>query len=339
MTELISRLTQCWGPSGSEGGVRDVIRREAEGAGRTVSVDPLGNLIVTRKGSGGGKRVMLAAHMDEIGIVVSHVDEQGFLRFSNIGGLRALNLAGGRVRFADGTVGVIGLERLEDPSRVPHLDRFYIDVGAAGRGSVGVRVGDTASFVRPLERAGSRLVAKAMDDRVGCAVLLETLRLLEDSRHEIHFVFTVQEEVGLRGATTSGYGVAPDLAVAVDVTATGDTPECFPMAMALGKGPAIKVRDSGLLAHLGVREWLLRAAAAAGIPSQLEVLEGGATDAAAIQMTRSGVPSGCVSIPTRYLHTPSEMVDLTDVTGAVKLLVAALSGPIEIGASAGGQGT
>jgi putative aminopeptidase FrvX len=330
VTELISRLTECWGPSGSEAAVRELIRREAEGRGRAMRVDPLGNLIVTRAGSGGGKRVMLAAHMDEIGVVVTHVDEKGFLRFSNIGGLRPLNLLGSRVRFATGTVGVIGLERLEDAGKVPHLDRFYIDVGAADRASVPVSVGDTASFVRPLEQASGRLVAKAMDDRVGCAILLETLRQLEDSPHEVHFVFTVQEEVGLRGATTSGYGVAPEVALAVDVTDTGDTPECFPMAVALGRGPAIKVRDAGLLTHVGVKEWLLATAAAASVPCQLEVLNG-MTDAAAIQMTRSGVPSGCVSIPTRYIHTPSEMVDPGDVAGAVKLLVAALSAPIAIG--------
>lgn len=331
MTDLIAKLTESWGPSGSEGAVRALIRTEAEGAGRSASVDPLGNLIVARKGTGGGKRVMLAAHMDEIGIVATHIDEKGFLRFSNIGGVRPLNLNGGRVRFADGAIGVIGLERLEEPTKTPHLDRYYVDVGARDRASVRVKVGDVASFDRPMARAGERLVAKAMDDRIGCAVLLQTLKELPSSPHDLYFVFTVQEEVGLRGATTSGYGVAPEIALAVDVTDTGDTPECFPMAVELGKGPAIKVRDAGLLAHVGVKEWLLQTAGRAGVPFQLEVLTSGSTDAAAIQTTRSGVPSGCVSIPTRYVHTPSEMVDIGDVTGAVKLLVAALSGPIDIG--------
>jgi tetrahedral aminopeptidase len=147
----------------------------------------------------------------------------------------------------------------------------------------------------------------------------------------VHVVFTVQEEVGLRGATTSGFGVDPEVAIAVDVTDTGDTPECFPMAMHLGKGPAIKVRDGGMLAHTGVKDWLVRTAEGAGIPYQLEVLEGGTTDAKAIQTSRAGVPAGCVSVPTRYIHTPSEMVDPEDVRGAARLLVAALSGPIAIG--------
>jgi putative aminopeptidase FrvX len=337
VTDIIRRLVECHGPSGSEAAVRDLIRAEVESSGVLkrkgcqASVDALGNLAVLRKGSGGGRRVMLAAHMDEIGIVVSHVDEKGFLRFSNIGGVRPLNLTGSRVRFADGTAGVIGLERLEEPSKLPGLDRFYLDIGAADKESVRMKVGDTASFFRPFEEVGGRLVSKAMDDRIGCAVLLQVLRELESSPHDVHVVFTVQEEVGLRGATTSGFGVDPELAIAVDVTGTGDTPECFPMAMYLGKGPAIKVRDGGMLAHAGVKDWLVRTAEGAGIPYQLEVLEGGTTDAKAIQTSRAGVPTGCVSVPTRYIHTPSEMVDPGDVRNAVRLLVAALSAPISIG--------
>jgi len=337
VTDIIRRLVECYGPSGSEGAVRDLIRAEVEASGVLkrkgcqVAVDALGNLVVLRKGSGGGRRVMLAAHMDEIGIVASHVDQKGFLRFSNIGGLRPLNLNGSRVRFADGTAGVIGLERLEEPAKLPGLDRFYLDVGAKDTASVTVKVGDTACFVRPFEEVGGRLVSKAMDDRIGCAILLQVLRDLESSPHDVHFVFTVQEEVGLRGATTSGFGVDPELAVAVDVTDTGDTPECLPMAMHLGKGPAIKVRDGGMLAHVGIKDWLVRTAEGAGIPYQLEVLAGGTTDAKAIQTSRAGVPVGCVSVPTRYIHTPSEMVDPEDVRNAVRLLVAALSGPISIG--------
>ncbi len=337
MTDIIRRLVECYGPSGSEGAVRDLIRTEVESTGVLkrkgcqASVDALGNLSVLRKGSGGGKRVMLAAHMDEIGIVVSHVDEKGFLRFSNIGGVRPLNLNGSRVRFADGTVGVIGLERLEEPGKVPGLERFYLDTGAKDKASVRVKVGDTACFSRPFEEVSGRLVSKAMDDRVGCAVLLRVLRDLESSPHDVHFVFTVQEEVGSRGATTSGFGVDPEIAVAVDVTGTGDTPECFPMAMHLGEGPAIKVRDGGMLAHVGVKDWLVRTAESAGIPYQLEVLEAGTTDGRAIQTSRAGVPTGCVSVPTRYVHTPSEMVDPDDVRNAARLLVVALSGPIAIG--------
>jgi putative aminopeptidase FrvX len=187
-----------------------------------------------------------------------------------------------------------------------------------------VRVGDAAVFERPFAVQGRRRVAKAMDDRIGCAVLVETLRRLERTPHEVHFVFSVQEETTLSGARTAAYGIEPDMAIAVDVTGTGDTPESRPMAVELGKGPAVKVQDAGMIAHPTVREWLVRAAEAAGVPYQMEVLERGTTDAAAMQLVRAGVPSGCLSIPCRYIHTPSEMVDGEDVEGAVRLLLHAL---------------
>lgn len=336
MKETIKTLVEAFGPSGYEDSIRDLIRHQAErdnlanGKGDEVRVDNMGNLLILKKGSGTGRKVMLAAHMDEIGVVVTHVDEKGFLRFGNVGGIRPHGLIGGRVRFADGTVGVIGVEKLEDRSKVPALDKLFIDVGAKDKDSCPVQVGDLAGFVRPFEDMGQRLVAKAMDDRIGCAVLLQVLRDLKETPHDVYFVFTVQEEVGLRGAMTSGYGIAPDLALAVDVTTTGDTPEAHTMAVSLGDGPAIKVKDGGMLAHPGVKNWLVETAEANEIPYQLEVLEGGTTDARAIQTSRAGVPAGCVSIPCRYIHTPSEMVDYADVTNAVRLLVVALSKPIEL---------
>jgi putative aminopeptidase FrvX len=335
--DLMRELTEARGPSGDEEAIRAIVRREIERTGvlktrgSSLTVDPLGNLILLRPGTGGGRRLMLAAHMDEIGVIVTHVDEKGFLRFAPVGGVGTLGLAGSRVQFAGGAVGVIGVERLEDKSRVPAIEKFYIDVGAAGREACAVKVGDTACFVRAFDEMGGRWSSKAMDDRAGCAVLLQVLRELSASPHDVLFVFTVQEEVGLRGATTSGYGVDPEIAVAVDVTDTGDTPECLPMAVRLGAGPAVKVKDGGMLAHAGVRDWLVRTAAEGGIPYQLEVLTSGTTDARAIQTSRAGVPSGCLSIPCRYIHTVSETIDSADAQGAVRLLVRALSGPIDLG--------
>jgi len=341
--EIIKKLTECYGPSGHESAVREVITAELKASGVLsgkrveTHVDALGNLVVRRAAKEGSTRVMLAAHMDEIGVVVTHVDHRGFLRFGSVGGVRPLPLLGGRVRFEDGTVGVIGLEKLEDGSKVPPLEKFFIDTGASSREDSRIKVGDVGCFLRTCEELGGRIVAKAMDDRVGCAVLIEVMRELDTSPHDISFVFTVQEEVGLRGAVTSGYGAEPDLAVAVDVTFTGDTPECAPMAVELGAGPAIKIKDGGMLTHVGVKGWLLETAHKARIPFQREVLVNGTTDASAIQTTRAGVPAGCVSIPTRYVHMPSEVVDYRDVQGAVKLLVEALSGPIDIGVSDGSR--
>jgi endoglucanase len=268
---------------------------------------------------------MLAAHMDEIGIVVNYVDEKGFLRFSALGGVFPHTLLGNRVEFENGVVGVIGVEKLESPDKVPTFDKLYIDVGAESREDCPVKVGDIGVFSRPLIAQGQRLIAKAFDDRIGCAVLVKLLEEIGDCEHDLYIVFTVQEELGLRGAVTSAYGIAPDVGIAVDVTRTGDTPEAPKMAVALGKGPAVKVKDARMISHPGVRQALIRAAEQNGIPYQLEVLEGGTTDAAAIQLTREGIPTGVISIPCRYIHTPSEMVDLRDVENAVRLLLAYLS--------------
>jgi endoglucanase len=330
LKELLKTLTEAYGPSGSEEQIRAVIAGELEGLVDEQRVDALGNLISVRLGKGGGLKVMLAAHMDEIGVIVTHIDEKGFLRFAPIGGLNRLTLLGGRVVFADGTTGTIGLEKLDGNKGIPALDKFYLDVGATSADAAPVKVGDAAGFSRQLVQSGSRFVSKAMDDRAGCTVLLETLRRLKDSPHDVYAVFTTQEELGLRGARTSAFGVDPDLALAVDVTLTGDTPESQTMAVTLGKGPAVKVKDAGMLTHPAVKELLVQTAEKESIPYQLEVLRGGTTDATAIQVTKSGVPAGAVSIPCRYAHTNSEMVDTDDLQNAVRLLVAALSGPISL---------
>jgi putative aminopeptidase FrvX len=193
-------------------------------------------------------------------------------------------------------------------------------------------VGDVASFQRPFVDAGERLIAKAMDDRIGCAILIQIIRELhaqgQTPADDVYFIFTVQEEVGLRGATTSAYGLEPDVAIAVDVTNSGDLPESPPMNMALGAGPAIKVKDRGMLAHPGLKDLLVKTAESHNIPYQLEVLTEGTTDAMAIQTSRAGVPTGAVSITCRHIHTPSEMVDYRDVLGAVKLLSALIAEPV-----------
>lgn len=273
---------------------------------------------------------MIAAHMDEIGLIVSHVDEKGFIRFAPIGGVLRRYVLGGRVRFLNGTQGVIGYDRLDNLNELPTLDKVYIDVGATGKKDCPVKIGDIAAFDRPFTELGNRLVAKSMDDRVGVLVAIETLRTLKSTPHDVYFVFTTQEEVGTRGAATSAYGVDPDVGIAIDVTPAGDTPNALKMEMALGKGPCIKIQDPGMIADPRVVGWMIRAAEKAKLPYQREVLLMGGTDARAIQLTRAGVPSGCISIPVRYVHSPSEMVDYSDVQNSVKLLAAVLRTPIDL---------
>jgi putative aminopeptidase FrvX len=323
--DLIRKLVEAYGPSGVEEQIRTVIRAEVEPLADELRVDPLGSLVARKQGSGEGRRIALAAHMDEIGVMVTYVDEKGFVRFTAIGGVSALTCVGTRVEFGDGTLGVIGLEKKrDDASRVPKLSQLYIDVGATSRDDCPVRIGDSAVFVRPFATQGSRLIAKAMDDRIGCAVLIETLRRLEQTPHDIYFIFSTQEETTLSGARTAAYTIDPDLVIAVDVTTTGDTPESHPMAVVLGNGPAIKVKDSRMIARPEVRDMLVQRAKGADIPYQLEVLEHGTTDAAAMQLVRAGVPAGVISIPCRYVHSPSEMVDEQDVENSVRLLLEVL---------------
>jgi len=323
MKDLIKKLTEEYGPSGSEHKVVQIIKEEIAPFVDEAKIDKMGSLVATKKGA--GARAMLAAHMDEIGLIVTHIDKEGFLRFSAVGGVSSFRLSGLRVAFSNGQVGVINLEKVDDPARA-RMDRMFIDIGATSKEDAEskVSIGDFAVFRQDFVDLGDRVIAKAMDDRIGCAILIETAKRLKSSSNEVHFVFTVQEEVGCRGAGTSAYAIEPDLGIAVDVTRTGDTPEAATMEVSLGKGAAIKVKDSGIIAHPKVRSYLVETAKESDIPYQLEILEAGGTDAGPVQRSRGGVPAGVVSIPTRHLHSPSEMVDMGDVEACVRLLTAAM---------------
>ncbi|MBI1878819.1 MAG: M20/M25/M40 family metallo-hydrolase [Chloroflexi bacterium] len=205
--------------------------------------------------------------------------------------------------------------------------KLYLDFGVKNKKDVPVRVGDVAGFERPFVDLGDTLVAKSMDDRIGCAILIETLQQLQQTPHEVHFVFTVQEEVGTRGATTAAYKVHPDVSIAIDVTDSGDIPERKNFEVKMGDGPAIKVMDRGMLAHPGVKRWMVETAVKNKIPYQMEILTLGTTDARAMQLAREGSAAGALSVPCRHIHTPSEMLSYSDVQNAVKLLLAMLSGP------------
>jgi tetrahedral aminopeptidase len=331
--KLLQTLTETFGPSGYEDEVRRIVRSEVESLADEIRVDTLGNLIARKrpgKATPETKKIMIAAHMDEIGVIVSHVDQNGFVRFSPIGSVFRRYVLGGRVRFLNGTQGIIGFDRLDNINELPTLDKVYIDVGATSPKDCSVKIGDVAAFDRQYSDLGNRLVAKSMDDRVGVLVAIETLRALKSSPYDLYFVFTTQEEVGVRGATTSAYGVDPDIGIALDVTPSGDTPNALRMEMALGKGPCIKIQDIGMIADPRVVQWMIRAAEKNKIPYQREVLLVGWTDAKAMQLTRAGVPAGCISIPVRYVHSPSEMIDYSDVQNAVRLVSAVLRTPIDL---------
>lgn len=334
MQQLAKRLAEAFGVSGFEDEIRGVLLEEIGNLVDEVRVDTLGNLIAVRKGSDGGKRVMLAAHMDQIGLMVTHVDEKGFMRFTSVGYIYALASWGGQVRFADGTLGTVGLDGRVNPNKaVPELRDYYIDVGASSKAEVTQHVGAVAAFWPGFAGQGNTWFSPNLDDRVGCVALVQLLRGLKGVaiEHDLFVVFTTQEEIGPRGAQTAGFAIEPDLAIAIDVTLTGDIPYASPaMEVSLGKGVAIKVQDSGMIGHPGLNAKLVQAAEAAGIPYQLEVLQGGTTDAYAIQVTRAGVPATALSIPSRHVHTPSQIADQRDVEATVGLLDVFLRDPISL---------
>ena len=340
MQQLAKRLAEAFGVSGFEDEIRSVIREEIAGLVDEVQVDALGNLVTVKKGRGGAagdrgrRRVMLAAHMDQIGLMVTHIDEKGFMRFTNVGFIYSLASWGGQVRFADGTIGTVGVDGRADPRhKLPELRDYYIDVGAGSKEEVKQKVGSVAGFWPGFTAQGHVWFSPNMDDRVGCIILVQLLHELKDNPidNDLYAVFTTQEEVGTRGARTAGYALDPDLAIALDVTMTGDIPYATPaMDVGIGRGVAIKVLDSGMIGHPGLNGALVKAAEAGGIPYQLEVLQGGTTDAYAIQMSRAGVPATALSIPSRHVHTPSQIVDERDVRATVDLLKAFLGKAIEI---------
>ncbi len=325
MIEQLEKLVHTFGPTGQEQAVAELIRTEIAPFVDEIRQDPLGNLIAVKKGKPGGKKIMLAAHMDEIGLVVSHIDENGFCRVRPVGYVLTATLVGSRVRFANGTIGVFGAEdedkALWKPTgKLPAWDKWYLDVGAENKAAAPVQVGDMAAFYPFFHQQGNRLIAQSMDDRSGCAVLLAVAKQLSAPANDVYFVFTVQEEIGTKGAVAATYDVHPDMGIAVDVTFSADTPKAAPMAVVLGQGAAIKVMDGGMIAHYGLRQALVETAEAAGIPYQMEVLPGGTTDARSIQLSREGVPAGAISIPSRYMHSKAEMVDLRDMIACANLL-------------------
>lgn len=320
--DLYKEIGGAFGPSGREDAVREAIAAVAGAYIDEITTDALGNLICRKKGT--GKKLLFAAHMDSIGLVATFIDEKGFVRFSQVGGLFHGDLIHTRVRFANGTRGVISYEE-KTPFKSLGMDNLFLDIGAKSRAEAEqlIEVGDFAVFDAPCFEQNGVICGPYLDNRIGCVTLLLLLEQLgqETPENDLYFVFTAQEEVGLRGAGAAAFAVEPDAAVAVDVTDTGDLPERkTPMAVKLGGGPAVKVMDRSVICTPALRLALEQAAADCGIHTQREILQFGGTDTAALQKARAGVSAGAVSIPTRYIHSPSEMCAVSDVEQTAQLL-------------------
>ena len=311
-------------PSGFESPCAQAIAALAGPYCDKVKIDTLGNVICHKKGP--GKKLMMAAHMDVIGLIITHIDKKGFLRFGALGGFVPYRLIGARMKLENGMGGSVWCDekameekKLEDIT----LNDLYLDIGAESEESARkmVQVGDVAMYEGEVQQLGQMLLSPYCDDLIACAALLSAMSQVEKSENDLYFVFTVQEEVGLRGAATAAYAIDPDFGVCMDVTRTGDNPsEKAKMVVKLGAGPTIKIKDVSLLCNPQVIAHLREAAKEGDVPYQDEVLTAGGTDSAAIQKTRGGVLSGCISIPCRYIHSQNEMVSLKDVEQSARLM-------------------
>lgn len=343
VVRLMEELTNAPAPSGFEGPVRDIMKRELRSAGAEVSTDGLGSVIGMLRGSAGEPRIMLVAHMDELGLMVRYIMPDGFIKFQTLGGWLDQALVDQRwmIVTSKGLVPAVSgirtahITSAEDRSRVFPRDEIFLDVGARSKEeaeALGIRPGDPVAPWSPFTiLANDRYAAKAWDDRVGCALLVETLRRLKErssrTPNTLYFVASVQEEVGLRGARTASQVIKPDVGISLEVGVAADYPGVRPEQAQerLGAGPAIFLYDSSMLPNLKLRDFFLSVAAEKKIPLQTEVVSGYGQDASAIQLHGTGTPAINFTIPTRYLHAHTGVMERADFDRAVELLVEILA--------------
>ena len=325
LRKILDKLYTVKSPSGYENAMADVISEIATEGGLECSRDALGNLLVHRKGV--GKRCLLDAHMDTTGFMATYIDENGYVRFDALGGISALDIQNAEVEFLNGTRGRISYEEKCEGSK-RKIDSLFIDIGAKDKAEARkfVLPGDAAVFSGGVcGLCGGRLAAPYLDNRLGCAILLHALLSLKKCEYDVWGVFAAQEEVGLRGAKTAAYAIDADFAIVLDVTDSFDVPEQKGYGETkMSHGAAIKVMDRAFVAHPAVTSALESAAEKAKIAYQRDVVTAGGTDGGSINLSRGGVPTGGISVPVRYMHTPCEVADMEDVESAEKLLLYAL---------------
>ena len=332
---LLKTLTEAFGVSGQEQEVASIIREQVSPYCDKVETDALGNVIAVKSGNEKGPKVMLSAHMDEIGLMVMFIEKSGTLRFRPIGGVDPRVLVSKSVYVGKNRVpGVIGakpihLQKREEADKPFDIDGLFIDIGAKDKDEAEklVKLGDGIIFATKYEDIGNtRAKAKAFDDRVGCAVLARLLMMEKRWNFTIQGVFTAQEEVGGRGAQVASYRLEPDMAMAFEGTTASDVPGSKEhlYSTSLGKGPALTHADASFVADPRIVKRLMEVADAKGIPYQMRELTTGGTDAGRIHLTREGIPAGLVSVPTRYIHSPVSIIDRNDFENAIKLMAAFL---------------
>lgn len=332
MFNLLKGLVKAFGVSGMENGVASVIENELQGVVASMRKDAMGNLIAVQKigNSPNPQRVLLAAHMDTIGVIATHVDDNGYIRFSNVGGLKPYALAGQTVEFSSGVRGVISVDASVTDVKDVKISGMFIDTGLSDKEEIQkkVPIGSCGRFVFATYQQGDTAISGYLDDRAGCAVLIQTAKAIAESKakgelmadKEIYYVFTAQEEVGLRGAGPATYDINPHLAIVVDVTHAQDVPGSKASNVKMGGGPVITIKDCKSISHPYIRQRLKDMALQLEIPYQITIEEKGGTDAGAIHMALGGIVTGGLSIPVRYMHTPTEMCSLRDLSQTVSIL-------------------
>ncbi len=332
MEDLLKRLVESPSISGYENNVRNLISKEIKPHVDEVKTDKIGNLIC-RKGSGSPK-VMLVAHMDEVGLMVKHIDEKGFIRFEPVGGWdpKILPAKKFKIHGSKGpVVGVIGskpihMQEKEEEKKTVKIKDMFMDMGVKNRkeaGKMGVNVGDFITNHGEFNRlGGSKVTGYGFDDRVGCLELIEITKNLKKFKGTVYAVGTVKEEIGLVGVRGSAFGINPDIVIALDTTISGDTPEFKPheTTTKIGEGPALVVKDAISIVQSEIKKWVQDVARKNKIKLQFDILSHGATDASVTPMIREGIPSLAILTPTRYIHTPVEIVDMNDVKNSIKLV-------------------
>jgi putative aminopeptidase FrvX len=330
---LLKTLTEAMGPSGFENEIRDVIRAEIDPFVQKHYTDVLGTLICEKNVQHSGPRVMLDAHMDEVGLMIVHVEENGLLRFRPLGGIDPRVLVSKPVQIGPGKrFGVIGakpihLQTPDERQKPLKLEQLYIDIGAKDKGDAlsAVQLGDVAVFTTRFAEMGDGCAkGKSFDDRVGCGILIETLK--QSFALPLYGAFTVQEEVGLRGAAPAAYRIQPDIALALEGTVCFDVVGApgHGQATLLGGGPALTVQDGQTIANRRFLEFMMAVAEDNGIPYQLRRVKGGSNDYGAIHKVREGIIGGGISVPVRYIHAPAQIISLEDYQNSIRLVAAIL---------------
>jgi len=323
MYKSITKYLNAFSVTGRENHLAQLIESDMRPFCDDIKIDAMGNLICYKKGKDSSKRLMIASHMDEIGLVVTYIETNGYIRVSNVGGINTLATYAHAVVFENGTKGVVILPpNVKEDQKATDL---LIDIGASNRkeASRKVKVGDVCAVTQCITKLGkNRLSAKALDDRICCCINYEVAAKNITPAYDTYYVFTVQEEVGCRGSKAASFDIKPDYAIALDVTPCGDVPGSTVLPVGLGLGAAIKVKDNSVICSAMLNDRLVSLANQAKIKWQYEVLTAGGTDTSSMQLSGSGAYASCISLPTRYVHTPVETIDLADFDACVDLLTA-----------------